>query len=485
MSKAKKYISVKWRTIGALAIVISVIMLVSSAWTIYQNTEYNINELEGRGRSLANMQAKALGQSMWDLNTDVVKGIIGALASDRDFTYVQVVDTNNKTIVDVGEANRHDNVIEFKAPITYMTDEKEKVLGEIRLVLSQDDLTRQMWESIWNEFKIFMALLVSTMFTVYLVLSHFIIRPINQITNVMGKMASGDLNHVIPLERLDEFGTMVTAFNTMTKTLARNYRRIEESQKEVIRANEQLEQARLDADMANKTKSAFLANMSHELRTPLNAIIGYSEILIEEGPEMESKDFLPDLERIISSARHLLQLINEILDLSKIEAGKMTVHCEMLEVPKVLSEVKTLVVPLMHRGNNRFDIKMDDELKFLYTDEMKLRQSLINLLGNAAKFTQNGNVVLDVRREIANDNEWAIFSVRDTGIGMTEEQQNKVFDAFTQADESTTRRYGGTGLGLAITKKTCRLLGGDITVSSKVGEGSTFSIRIPVRTENK
>lgn len=461
----------------------TLIMFFSSVWTVYQSTEFDVENLKNRGTSLSQMQAKALGQLMWDLNTDGVKANIQALQNDKDFHSVSVVDTQGKVVEAVGGSDDVGNTLEFTAPITYKNGDKEETLGQLKLILSQDGLTQQMWDAIGSEFKIFLILLLSTTVTAYMVLSHLIIHPMTEITEVMGKMSGGDLNHVIPLGRLDEFGTLVTAFNTMTKTLALNYRRIEESQKEVIRANEQLEQARRDADLANQTKSSFLANMSHELRTPLNAIIGYSEILIEEGPEMEGKEFLPDLERIISSARHLLQLINEILDLSKIEAGKMNVHYEMLEVPKIVKEVKTLIGPLMQRGNNRFEVKLDDDFKIIYTDEMKLRQSLINLLGNAAKFTQNGNIVLDIRLESVNDNEWAVFKVKDTGIGMTEEQQNKVFDAFTQADESTTRRYGGTGLGLAITKKTCQIMGGDISVESKVGEGSTFTIRLPVRAE--
>gem|GEM_PF-4005564 len=480
MGRAKKYISVKWRTIISLVVVITVIMGSSGVYTIYESTKEHIKDLDNHGRTLSDMQAKALGQSMWDLNTENVKATIGALAHDRDFRYASVTDKDGQVVAAIGDPKNLSTTMEFKSPVTYKNAGQDIILGELKLALSQDGLDQQMWDSVYAELKICLILLFATIATVYGVLSYFIIRPMSEITEVMGKMATGDLNHVIPMHRLDEFGTMVTAFNTMTKTLGKNYRRIEESQREILRTNEQLEQAKFEAELANKTKSAFLANMSHELRTPLNAIIGYSEILIEEGPEREGKECIPDLERIISSARHLLQLINEILDLSKIEAGKMGVHRERLEIPKMIDEVKTLINPVMRRGNNRFEIKLDDQVKFVNTDEMKLRQSLVNLLGNAAKFTQNGNVTLNVSREIANDDQWVVFSVQDTGIGMTEEQQNKVFDTFTQADESTTRRYGGTGLGLAISKKTCRLLGGDITVTSKVGEGSTFSIRIPL-----
>ncbi len=484
MGKLRRHFSVKWRTIISVAIVITVIMGLSSIWTILDESESNVAELADRGHMLAHMQSKALGQSMWDLNTENMKASIDALKNDRDFVYANVTDKDGNIAVQVGENSKVDDNLVFTAPIKFKNDTEDVLLGEFKIVLSQASLQQKQWDSLMDELQVFVILLLSTIGTIYAVLSHLIIKPLGMMTGVMSKMASGDLNHVIPLTRFDEFGTMITAFNTMTKTLARNYRKIEESQREIMKANIDLEQARIDADLANKTKSAFLANMSHELRTPLNAIIGYSEILIEEGDEMEGKEFLPDLERIVSSARHLLQLINEILDLSKIEAGKMTMHLELVEVPKIMREVKTIIKPLMNKGNNRFEVKIDKSLNSIFVDEMKLRQSLINLLSNAAKFTQNGNVTLDIKHEIANDNEWVIFAVTDTGIGMTAEQQSRVFDAFTQADESTTRRYGGTGLGLAITKKTCNLMGGDVSVSSKVGEGSTFSIKLPVKCEN-
>lgn len=479
-----RHISVKWRTIIAVSIVITIITGLSSLWTIMGSFKQNVLELSDRGNMLTEMQAKAVAQSMWDLNTDNMMASLQAFKNDSDFRYASIKDTQGLVVLDVGDKNNIEGALSFTKSIRYNNEGKTVVLGDLRLYLSQESLQKEQYDLFITELQIFVVLLFATIGTIYAVLSFLIIRPLSLMTKVMSKMASGDLDHVIPLTRFDEFGTMVTAFNTMTKTLSRNYRRIEESQRELTETNLALEKATLEADLANKSKSAFLANMSHELRTPLNAIIGYSEILIEEGPEMESKDFLPDLDRIVSSAKHLLQLINEILDLSKIEAGKMTMHLEALKLTAVIEQISTLVSPLMKKGNNRFEIKIDEALEVIYTDEMKLRQSLVNLLGNAAKFTQNGNVTLEVKRHLANDNEWVIFSVKDSGIGMTVEQQSRVFDAFSQADESTTRRYGGTGLGLAITKKTCMLMGGDVTVTSKVGEGSEFSIQLPIKFEN-
>jgi signal transduction histidine kinase len=230
---------------------------------------------------------------------------------------------------------------------------------------------------------------------------------------------------------------------------------------------------------ANIAKSQFLANMSHELRTPLNAIIGYSEMLQEEAENLEQDNFTPDLKKICSAGKQLLELINEILDLSKIEAGKMEVYLETFFLPTILNEVTSTIQPLLKKKYNVLTLAFDDNLSNMHTDTTKLRQMLLNLMSNAAKFTENGNIRFEVKR----DGEWLTFSVIDNGIGMTIEQQNKLFQPFTQGDSSTTRSYGGTGLGLAITKKFAQMLGGTIRVKSKFGHGSTFVLSLPVEAK--
>ena len=228
---------------------------------------------------------------------------------------------------------------------------------------------------------------------------------------------------------------------------------------------------------ASQHKSQFLANMSHELRTPLNAIIGVSEMLREDA-EAAKQDTEP-LDRVLGAGRHLLALINDILDLSKIEAGRMELNLDTFALPPLIDEVVKTIEPLAAKSGNQVALHCDVAIGMIHADQMRLRQALLNLMSNANKFTEKGTVTIAAHQEQENGRDWVTLSVADTGIGMTPEQMGKLFQEFSQASSKTASKYGGTGLGLVISRRFCQMMGGDITVASKPGHGSTFTIRLP------
>ena len=243
---------------------------------------------------------------------------------------------------------------------------------------------------------------------------------------------------------------------------------------------EELRTTQKQAEAATRAKSDFLASMSHELRTPLNAIILYSELLQEEAEDHHEPGSIPDLQRIQSAGKHLLDLINGILDLSKIEAGKMALSLEDIEIRSMIDELIDTVGPLVQKNDNTMTVRVADDVSRMHADLMKTRQILLNLLSNAGKFTRDGAITLDVSRRTVDASAGIEFRVTDTGLGMTAEQTGKIFEPFTQADVTTTRKYGGTGLGLAIVSRFCQLMGGSVSVESRPGDGSCFTVCLPL-----
>jgi signal transduction histidine kinase/CheY-like chemotaxis protein len=350
--------------------------------------------------------------------------------------------------------------------------------------------------------------------------STIITRPLNKIRQSTERLARGEYEVELPVDDRSEIGSLARSFRKMAIELRDRDAELRAEQAEIRRLNDvlegeksllalrvrerthdlqraneelgsqatnlqrvnvELEEARNRAEDANRAKSAFLAQMSHELRTPLNAIIGYGELLVEEAEDEGDTKSIPDLRRIIEAGRHLLGLINDVLDLSKIEAGKVTLEWEFVEVAPLVEKIAGTVDTLVKQNGNELVVSCDAGLPPVYADHMRVRQVLLNLLGNAAKFTEKGRVELRVSAATTGPATEVVFAVKDTGIGMTREQQERLFQNFVQADSSTSRKYGGTGLGLAISKRFVEMLGGRIEVESEIGRGSTFTIRLPTR----
>ena len=289
----------------------------------------------------------------------------------------------------------------------------------------------------------------------------------------------------------DELGQLVTGFNEMLEEiqtrdeeLRRHREHLEEEvagrTRELTAVNRDLTLAKERAEEASHAKSRFVANVSHELRTPLTVIIGYSQLLQEEAAGRGNARLETDLGRIQDSGSHLRNLINDLLDLSKIEAGKMTLFLEDFDVARLVSDVAASTHTLAAQNSNHFAVDCPPDIGALHGDVTKVRQTLLNLLSNACKFTRQGRIRLAARREAGNGSQWIAFCVEDTGIGIAEADLAKLFQPFTQGDPSTTRRFGGTGLGLALSRRFCEMMGGTLTVNSQPGRGSTFTARLPV-----
>jgi len=305
-------------------------------------------------------------------------------------------------------------------------------------------------------------------------LRRLVLDPVAQLVHGARDVQRGDYSSRVHVESRDELGELAGAFNEMTRSVEREIADRERAERDARRAREA-------ADDANQAKSTFLANMSHELRTPMNAILGYSEMLMEDAEDDGNEATATDLRKIHAAGQHLLSLINGVLDLSKVEAGKMDLYLETFEVQPMIDDVVNTIRTVIEKNDNRLVLECADGLGSIRADLTKLRQTLFNLLSNAAKFTRDGTITLAAARDRDNGRDWLRLSVSDSGIGIAEDKLGHIFEEFAQADASTTREFGGTGLGLAITKRFCEMMDGTIDVDSTLGVGTTFTVRLPAR----
>ncbi len=291
-------------------------------------------------------------------------------------------------------------------------------------------------------------------------------KPLNALVTATRAVCFGDTSIRFDVTRQDEFGYLSRFFNEMLD--------------ELMDRQKQLQLAVADAEIANKAKSLFLANMSHELRTPLNAIIGYSEMLVDDATDADELQHIPDLQNIKTAGKHLLDLINNILDLSKVEAGKMELHIEKIDVNTMIDHIVNTIRPLIENNHNTLTLNIPKNIGIMITDTTKVRQCVINLLSNSCKFTFHGTISLTAKTYTSDNIEKINFSVSDTGIGIPEDNLEILFQAFRQGDNSIVKNSGGTGLGLAICQYFCSMLNGSITVESKEGKGTNFTIELPM-----
>ena len=342
---------------------------------------------------------------------------------------------------------------------------------ELICLVSKQDMMASPYKMLGMTLMILAGALLVIVLTIIRVSRSFTI-PIEAIGEKLNRVANWDFKGELSIEAGQEFGRLAKDANEMTKMLRKSNRSIQR-QKTLLRQAKEL------AEDSNKSKSSFLANMSHELRTPLNAILGYSEIIKEDAIDDANDMLVEDVMKIHHAGSHLLELINSILDLSKIEAGKLELYCETIQLPELVASVESIAKPLMSKKSNQLKVTMSKRITRIVNDHTKLRQILFNLLSNAAKFTEKGTVTLDIKSKKIDSVDHLIIRVKDTGIGMSQEQCDKIFKPFEQADKSTTRQFGGTGLGLTITKKFCEMMGGEILVESSEGKGTCFQITIP------
>lgn len=417
-------------------------------------------------------------------NQKQLESILNQLIVLEDPTYKQPIVVGLKVTLPDGTVIARRNkvaadAVPFHAESPIFSPTTMHLLGSLELEYN-DAFYKRLIDEVWWE--VFWSIVLALLLLIAMEL--WVRRLLNPMTELSNRLATLNIDSQVALppagrSMSSEIRQVWSALDLLFARLRQRDRALEREHAAAQRAL----QAKLDAEAVSKEKSQFLANMSHELRTPLNAIIGYSEMLYEEVGASGNAEMAGDLVRIVSSGRHLLSLISDVLDLSKIEAGKMQLYLDDYGISELVDDVVVNVKPMIAANGNTLSVECDSDIGSICADIPKLKQALINLMGNAAKFTHKGSIGLSVERVLDAGVEWVLFRVADTGIGISDEQKNILFKAFTQADESTTREYGGTGLGLAISRSVCRLMGGDITVESRQGEGSTFTIKIPATVE--
>jgi len=470
-------------SIAMVAVVLLSMSMIIYYWAFVVAPTLKANE-QSEVELLISPYTKILETALDENDRQTLENVLNRLSLLKDHsTNEPIVVKIAVSLIDgtiIERRNSSSNVVEpFRAETPLFSPSTMNLLGSVTMEYSDAYYQRLMIdvraEIAWT---LVAALVLLIILQVWV---RRLLQPLSELSNTL---SATNLDKDVPVPKLKE--NITSEVGQVWQAVQQLFIRLRQRDKDVAEEHRMAQLAleeKLEAEAASYEKSQFLANMSHELRTPLNAIIGYSEMLYEEAENKKDIVQQEDLGRIRTAGRHLLSLINDVLDLSRIEIGKTELYLSDEDLPELIGEVVDTIKPLVATNNNNLVVNCDTGLGNIHVDASKFRQTLINILGNAAKFTRDGIITLTVSREMAPgtgvETGWIVVRVKDTGIGISKEQQKKLFRAFTQADESTTRIFGGTGLGLAISRNICRLMGGDITVNSQINEGSEFCVRIP------
>jgi len=483
--------------------VIMILLVTMSVVTIIDiNSQYKIflSNIETKTQTLGNFLSLISAEAIFSYDFDSMDDYMQEINQQEDIVFgimlarngsnlTSYLDKNNPYVKQAMSSDVNEDILSIIKKITQRNDVTQlsfdvtrgsREAGTILLGYSHERADQFFTTTLVKTFFENMAIILFVSVCLWLGFRNMAMKPLFRLRDALDRVASGDLTREVEVQSSDEIGELTACFNHMEQQLRLTLGENESITAVLKKQAEELLLVRDEAIAASRAKSNFLANMSHELRTPLNAIIGYSELLSEDMVEQQLESLLPDIGKISSSGHHLLKLINEILDLSKIEAGKMKLLVEEYSLDGFVADVITGVEPLFKKNGNTLELQIEKNIGYIKTDIVKAKQMIFNLLGNACKFTHNGSITFKVVLTKEQTGEWVIFTVSDTGIGMTSEQLTELYQPFTQGDSSALRKYGGTGLGLTITKRFCEMMGGHIQVISKLGEGSVFTLSLPM-----
>jgi signal transduction histidine kinase/DNA-binding response OmpR family regulator len=463
-------LGLRGKTLLVIAFVLVTVNCVQGAADLARERLRLEQDLRAQTQVLAELQATALALPLWNLNFNQIDAQLRGLSVSPNFRGAVVTDDAGSATRSVGAVDQG-NTVHLRAEISNLGQR----LGDLDVYMSRDGIDEQLRRS----FRVRAVEVLVTATVMILALTtalRLLFRPLQRLQVTLNELARGRRHVDIPFrDRTDEVGDLAQGLE-----LFQRYALEAERQAELRQQAAQATRDRVEAEAANLAKSQFLANMSHELRTPLNAIIGLSEMLLEDARDAGTDDTVEPLDRVVRSSKHLLKLINDILDLSKIEAGKMDLQVEPFDPRGVIEDMIATARPLAEAAGNVLELRVADNAGYVIGDPARLGQCLLNLLSNACKFTTNGRIEVAVSNDLRGKRTQLIITVSDNGIGIAEDALPKLFRDFSQADASVTRRFGGTGLGLAISRRFARMMGGDITVRSRPGVGSTFELTIPV-----